>query len=285
MIAKATRPGVAVQRPDFLIAATPECGGTRLAVALARHPSLELTWPAEYPLAGRLGAGHGGLAGGIADAAGDGGGRALTPGPAGRRRHGELARYLLADFTAQLRLHDLAPYPRILVPLRDPVDRAYAAWRRAREAGTEPIDDFAAALAAEPARAGAGGGWAVRYAELGRYGAQLQRLYTLYSPAQILLIRYADLVAAPGVVLDRACRFLGVAPDAGLAPDAVRVDPPPTAGWPGASPAAPPELRAQVIDLFRADIRLLESLTRRSFAAWLTPAGEPAPVAGPPSVG
>ncbi|MBX6390397.1 MAG: sulfotransferase, partial [Frankia sp.] len=246
---------------------------------------LERTGWAEHALADRPGGDRGGPAGTGAAAAGDGGGRVLTHGPAGRRRHGELVRYLLADFTAQRRLHELTPYPRILVPLRDPVDRAYAAWRRARAAGTEPIDDFAAALAAEPARAGAGGDWAVRYAELGRYGAQLQRLHTLFSPTQILIIRYTDLVAAPGVVLDQACRFLGVAPDAGIAPDAVRVDPPPTAGWPGAHPAAPPELRAALVDLFRADILLLESLTRRSFGAWLAPAGEPAPVAAPPSGG
>jgi len=272
-------------RPDFVVAGPPEAGGLRLAAMLADHPALGL--------------------GGTAPTAGSARATDSAPG-----QQGELTPYLLADFTAARRLHESVAYPRLLVTLRDPVDRAYAAWQRARAAGTEPLADFGMALTAEPARAAAGCDWTWRYAELGQYGRQLRRLYTLYSPSQVLLVRYSDLLAAPAAARDRAYAFLGVRPRerhaTGDRPDlpratgprptasAIRPESParpePTArgeaavhtgtvadaaaalsSFPG---GAPPDARARAIGLFRLDIQLLESVTRRPFADWLT--GEPA---------
>ncbi|WP_238430585.1 sulfotransferase [Frankia nepalensis] len=264
--------------PDFVVAGPPESGGTRLAAALARHPALRLSWPDHDPRDGPSD-----VPGDAAEALWAETVTGLLGGSAGAPTHrqGLLAPYLLADFAAQQRLHERVAYPRLLVALRDPVDRAYAAWARARAAGTEPLADFVAALDAEPERARAGCGWGPRYAELGRYGVQLQRLYTLFSPSQVLLLRYPDLLAAPNSVTDRARAFLGVRP----APSRDR--------WarPGAldgtrddgtrSGGPPPELRARVLDVFREDVRLLESVTSRAFGAWLTAAGERAPAASP----
>ena len=55
-------------------------------------------------------------------------------------------------------------------------------------------------------------GWAPfwRYLGLGRYGEQLQDLYTHYDPSQVHVLRYRQLVDEPGETLDRICRFLGV---------------------------------------------------------------------------
>ncbi|OHV35038.1 MULTISPECIES: sulfotransferase domain-containing protein [Pseudofrankia] len=263
-------------RPDFVVAAPPETGGTRLVAVLARHPGLRLTEPRQVP----VGAPAGDVWGTDGDVWGTDGVTGVADGRAAGGRQGVLAPYLLADFTAQRRLHECTAYPRLLVALRDPVDRAYAAWRRARATGAEPLADFVAALLAEPERASAGSGWTWRYAELGRYGDQLRRLYTLYSPGQVLLVHYPDLIAGPGAVFHRACGFLdvreGAAPDARVGLDAA-AGPAGEPGQPDDRP--PPELRARVVDLFAEDIRLLESVTHRSFDAWLTPSGESAPVA------
>jgi len=257
--------------PDFVVAGPPEAGGLRLAAMLADHPALGL--------------------GGTAPSA-----ESARATDSASRQQGELAPYLLADFTAARRLHESVAYPRLLVTLRDPVDRAYAAWLRARAAGAEPLAEFAAALAAEPARAAAGCDWTWRYAELGQYGRQLRRLYTLYSPSQVLLVRYSDLLAAPADARDRAYAFLGVRERHA---DGSRLDLPPAAGprhtastvrsesHPGTvgGPAAalsslpggaPPDARERAIGLFRVDIQLLESVTRRPFADWLMTTGEPA---------
>lgn len=231
-------------QPHFVVAGPPEAGGCELAAALARHPRLRLdgSVPATRPDA--------------------------LVGDAVERQWGEVSPYLLADFTAARRLHEHVAYPRLLVMLRDPVDRAYAAWARARSAGSEPLADFGAALAAEPSRVAAGCGWGWRYAELGRYGGQLRRLYSLYSPSQVLLIQYGDLATAPGAVLERAHAFLGVGP--GRPADRPAGPAPLDAG-------APADVRTQAVELFRDDVRLLESVTRRPFAAWLTVPGVPVP--------
>ncbi|MDT3445007.1 MULTISPECIES: sulfotransferase [unclassified Pseudofrankia] len=277
-------------RPDFVVAAPPETGGTRLVATLARHPGLRLTAPRQATAAAvpadqhRTPSEPGGAPAG--DAWGIDGATGVEDGPAvpAGSRHGVVAPYLLADFAAQRRLHECTAYPRLLVALRDPIDRAYAAWRRARTTGTEPLADFVAALLAEPERARAGYGWAWRYAELGRYGGQLRKLYTLYSPGQVLLVHYPDLVAGPAAVFDRACGFLGVRKGAARDP---RFELAAGAGTgagladePGQSAdRPPPDLRARAVELFQEDIRLLESVTHRSFGAWLTPSGGPAPVA------
>jgi len=273
-------------QPDFVVAAPPETGGARLVAVLASHPGLLLTDEPPGPSAAGKATDWPGAADEPAEAQADDGweaGRTTgTPDrprmPAGRR-HGVVAPYLLADFAAQRRLHERTAYPRLLVALRDPVDRAYAAWRHARATGAEPLTDFVAALLAEPERAEAGYGWPWRYAELGRYGLQLRRLYTLYSPGQVLLVQYQDLAAEPAAVLDRVCGFLGVRKGAARDPRHPRIGTGPAAadgpGWSVDRP--PPEVRAQVIGLFQEDIHLLETVTNRSFETWLTPSGETAP--------
>ncbi|ONH24764.1 hypothetical protein BL253_29530 [Pseudofrankia asymbiotica] len=283
-------------RPDFVVAAPPETGGTRLVATLARHPGLLLTAPRQATAAAAPTNQHWTPAGPVGPPADDmweiGGAAGVEDGPAvpAGSRHGVVAPYLLADFTAQRRLHECMAYPRLLVALRDPIDRAYAAWRRARAAGAEPLADFVAALLAEPERARAGYGWAWRYAELGRYGCQLRKLYTLYSPGQVLLVHYPDLVAGPAAVFDRACGFLGVRKGAAgdPRPELATGTGAGVGAGAGAGPAVepgqsddrpPPELRARALELFQEDIHLLESVTHRSFGAWLTPSGGPAPVA------
>jgi hypothetical protein len=55
-------------------------------------------------------------------------------------------------------------------------------------------------------------GWAPfwRYRELGRYGEQLAHLHRHVDPERILVVRYRELVDAPGATVDRVSRFLGI---------------------------------------------------------------------------
>ncbi|GAB1693363.1 sulfotransferase [Krasilnikovia sp. M28-CT-15] len=73
------------------------------------------------------------------------------------RRHGAPSRvgeaaplYMFHPLAAD-RVATLMPGARIIVLLRDPVQRAYSHWKERRTEGVEPLD-FAAALAAEPER-------------------------------------------------------------------------------------------------------------------------------------
>ena len=94
--------------------------------------------------------------------------------------------------------------------LRDPVERAHSNWAHLRAAGLEPEADFRTALEREPARIAAGWAHFWHYAAQGRYGGQLEHLFGLFPPDQVLLLRYRELRDEPVVTVDRVCRFLGV---------------------------------------------------------------------------
>jgi hypothetical protein len=123
---------------------------------------------------------------------------------------GESTPFYLYDPAAQRRLHQAVPDARLIAVLRDPIDRAHSNWTHLWSAGLEPEGDFLAACRLEQRRAEAG--WAPfwRFLDLGRYGEQLQRLYTRFPREQVLILRYWQLRDEPAQTLDRICGFLGV---------------------------------------------------------------------------
>jgi hypothetical protein len=96
------------------------------------------------------------------------------------------------------------------VIVRDPVERAHSNWTHLWSAGLEPVGDFIRACGEEERRIAAGWASFWHYVGLGRYGEQLQYLYTLFPREQVLVIRYRLLVDEPARTLDRICAFLGV---------------------------------------------------------------------------
>ena len=125
--------------------------------------------------------------------------------------HGESTPFYLYDREAQRRIRAVSPDARLIAVLRDPVDRAYSNWMHLWSDGLEPIGDFLAACAAEDERVAAG--WAPfwHYRGLGRYGEQLEHLYSLFPREQVLVLRYRELVDYPAETLDGSATFLGVA--------------------------------------------------------------------------
>ncbi|MFD0660615.1 sulfotransferase [Thermocatellispora tengchongensis] len=123
---------------------------------------------------------------------------------------GESTPFYLYDRAAQRRIRAAIPGARLIVVLRDPVERAHSNWTHLWSAGLEPIGDVVRACAEEPRRIAAG--WAPfwHYLSLGRYGEQLEHLYSLFPREQVLVFRYRDLVDTPARALDRICAFLGV---------------------------------------------------------------------------
>ncbi len=202
--------------PDFVIAGAPKAGSSALHAALAQHPQLFLSAVKEpkYFL--------------CADAppplyAGPGDAHSRREWVWRRRDYealfaeappssvrGESTPFYLADHNAHRRMREAIPQARIIAVLRDPVDRAYSNWMHLWADGLEPESDILAACDAEDARIA--GGWAPfwRYRGLGRYGQQLESLYSAYPREQIMVLRYRELVDEPVRVLDDVCRFLGV---------------------------------------------------------------------------
>ena len=125
---------------------------------------------------------------------------------------------------ARRRIAEELPEAKLIVIVRDPIDRAYSNWMHLWVDGLEPISDFVEAWHAEDRRVAAG--WAPfwHYQRLGRYGEQLADLFELVERERVFVLRYWQLVSHPDETLNRVARFLGIAEDqvATIPPDNAR---------------------------------------------------------------
>jgi len=113
--------------------------------------------------------------------------------------------------SARRRIAEELPHAKLIVIVRDPIDRAYSNWMHLWVDGLEPIGDFFEAWRAEDSRMAAG--WAPfwHYRQLGRYGQQLADLLGRVDRDRVLVLRYWHLVSQPTETLHRVARFLGIA--------------------------------------------------------------------------
>jgi hypothetical protein len=201
--------------PDFLVAGVPKAGTTALHAALSRHPGLYLS-PIKEPKF-FLTDGPPPTKGGPGDA--------LTYREHVWRRmsyealfdaarpgalRGEATPLYLYDRDAMRRIRELIPDARIIVIIRDPVERAHSNWTHLWSAGLEPVGDFVRACDEEESRIAAGWASFWHYTGLGRYGEQLAHAFSLFPREQVLVLRYRALIDDPVAALDRICAFLGV---------------------------------------------------------------------------
>ncbi len=201
--------------PDFLVIGAPKAGTTALHVALAGHPALYMS-PIKEPKF-FLSDGPPPTRGGPGDV--------LTyrehvwkradyealfdAAPAGQLR-GESTPLYMYDRDAMRRIRDLIPGVKLIAIIRDPVERAHSNWTHLWSAGLEPVGDFVQACADEERRIAAGWASFWHYTGLGRYGEQLEHIFTLFPREQVYVIRYRQLVDNPAATLDGIFGFLGV---------------------------------------------------------------------------
>ncbi|MCW2546431.1 MAG: sulfotransferase [Mycobacterium sp.] len=201
--------------PDFLVVGAPKAGTTALHVALAGHPQLclsDIKEPKYFLVDGP-------------PPTGGGPGDAKTYSEYVWRREdyeklwdhagpdqlrGESTTLYLQDPQAHVRIHRTVPKVKLIAVLRDPVDRAHSNWSHLRSAGLEPIADFPRACMLGERRGADGWGPFWRYLEIGRYGAQLEHLYSVFPREQVLVLLYRELREQPIRALDRVCSFLGI---------------------------------------------------------------------------
>jgi len=115
--------------------------------------------------------------------------------------------FALPGMAGRLRAYN--PDAKIIVILRDPVERAYSAWCHARGDGLEPCEDFSAALAQEAQRGDVE--FLLRYRRMGLYGQALAEYQAEFPAAQLLVLFYDDVRADPLSVWRNVCEFLGIA--------------------------------------------------------------------------
>lgn len=124
------------------------------------------------------------------------------------------------------RIRTYNPAIRLIILLRDPVERAFSHWKMefARGAETHPFDWCIRAgrqrlFGAEP--------WGFHrefsYVERGFYGAQIEQLLSLFPADQFLVLQAETLKAVPDQALAEISRFLDVPPPPPVRPRRVHV--------------------------------------------------------------
>lgn len=126
-------------------------------------------------------------------------------------------------------VHHHLPSVKLIVLLRDPVERAVSQYWMEFNRGNETLT-LEEALAAEVERTGSDFErirrgeqpdrffWTGTYVARGHYAEQLERWLDLFPRSQMLILEFENLVADPGSVYRRTLEFLGVDPDVAPAP-------------------------------------------------------------------
>ncbi len=118
---------------------------------------------------------------------------------------------------AHARMHDWIPDAKIILTLRNPIERAWSMYWNEVGKGRETLG-FEEAIAAEPDRI-ADSAYArnhLSYLSRGEYAESLFRLYEFYPPEQVKVVILEDAMKDPVSVLQGVYGFLGLDPRQGL---------------------------------------------------------------------
>ncbi|OKI66786.1 sulfotransferase domain-containing protein [Micromonospora sp. CB01531] len=150
--------------------------------------------------------------------------RALERRHGGPTRVGEAAPLYMFHPLAPARVAELIPAVKLIVLLRDPVERAYSHWKERRTEGVEPLG-FAEALAAEEERTAGerekliadptyvsnAYDW-YSYRARGRYLEHLEPWLDRFDREQLLILPSETFYREPAAAYARVLDFLGLPP-------------------------------------------------------------------------
>jgi hypothetical protein len=115
---------------------------------------------------------------------------------------------------ASERIWNYNPKIKLLVLLRNPIDRAFAHWNMQRFKGREPLDFFDAVREEKTRIAGAPPDEARRFAYVDRgfYAWQLERLLQFFPREQVKIVKFEEFREKQRETLASIFSFLGLAP-------------------------------------------------------------------------
>lgn len=219
---------------------------------------------------------------------------------------GEASPIYLTNPQAPARIKHYVPDAKLIAILRHPVDRAHSQWQQEIRNGTEKVMDFSRAIQVRETLKD--GTVRQRYAYQNQYYLLLKRYYDLFDPSHICVVLSEDLSSNPSSLLRKVFRFLDVDPtyvpdlsirynEGGLPRNRFwgffyRGVLPFFTNWRARLPSVirervgtitrkikrqglvkaselSPELRAELIELFREDILKLQDLIHQDLSIWL----------------
>ena len=136
---------------------------------------------------------------------------------------GESAPYYIFHPSAPERMAELMPDVKLVVMVRDPVERAHSQYQHELARGYEDLRSFEAAIEAEPERLAGEAEKMIAdpryesphhehhsYLAKGRYAEQLEHLYGLFPADNVLVVQSEAFYANPAAELERVRRHLGI---------------------------------------------------------------------------
>jgi hypothetical protein len=201
-----------LSRPDFFIVGAPKCGTSALTHCLNQHPEIfmpegrdptyfgsDLYKENPPSLSDYLS---------FFERAGS------------ARRVGETSVWYLYSKRAAAEIEAFDPDARIIIMLRNPVDKMYSHHSQLVYSGNEDIENFEAALGAEPYRRE---GLRIPqtnhrpegllYREAARFAGQVERYLNVFGRERLHVVVYGDFHHDAPATYRRILEFLGVSPD------------------------------------------------------------------------
>ncbi len=288
--------------PNFLIIGAMKSGTTALYYYLEQHPEVYMS-PVKEPnfFCSRE---QENAAGAVTHI---GAYQNLFRGVSGEKAIGEASHCYLYEPRAPTEIRRYAPEAKLIAILRNPIDRAYSHFLHMVRNGTEPLGDFAQALREE--EAGTYKERTLQdYIGRGLYYNQLKRYFGTFDRDQVRVYLYEDLSDAPTGTVQDAFRFLEVddsfVPDVSLRRNvsgypkyktldrllrrqsrvkhALKLYLPARLRWRLSRafddlksrnlvgpPSIQPEVRRQLIEVYREDVLHLQELLHRDLSGWL----------------
>ena len=204
--------------PDFFVVGAIKAGTTALYHYLGQHPGIALPHRQEPNFFA--------FKGQVVDFRGPGNSPApinrtsVTDSSSYEQLYGRVGERVVGDISPVYlywpatvkNMRKYAPNAKIIMILRNPIDRAFSSYMHLLRDDREPLGDFRAALDAEPVRLAENWGFLWRYKDVGRYAKQVQRYLDAFPEEQILVLLYDELRQDAAAVCRRIQGFVGVDP-------------------------------------------------------------------------
>lgn len=129
---------------------------------------------------------------------------------AGQRLCGDVSPVYLLDENAPAEIYTARQDARIIMVLRNPVERAFSQFMHHIRDGLEESPTFEEALKKEDQRLRDGWSWGHGYATHGHYLAQVQRFFERFPRHQILVLEFNALQVSPELCWQKICDHLGI---------------------------------------------------------------------------
>ena len=196
--------------PNFFIVGAPKCGTTSLYFHLKQHPQVYLPAVKEPHFfsdcsdPSKISTEH------------CNGDRSaylrLYEEASGYLAIGDASPSYLSDRNAPSRIKQESPEAKIIIILRDPVERAYSQYMMNRFAGLDTMP-FLDAIQYHDKHEQPGWWLPRSYVELGMYSEQVERYFDLFGRENVLVLLSEDLTKNPEKLFADLANHIGVAPD------------------------------------------------------------------------